>query len=444
MSLFAFAIALATFIENDYGTITARALIFNSWWLELILIFLCSIFIYNIFEYKLFYLKKLPVLFLHLSFIFIIIGAGITRYIGQEGVMRIREGSLNNQFISTNLFLEYKIHNSISQYEGKKELLLSSQSNNSFSIPLNFDDKNIQIKYVNFIHDPVDELVLNKEDSGEIIELVVPSGSGGMQSEYILKNRQKLIQNFSIGYQNNIKTDFNIYQEDTLFYFISKFDVNYMKMADRSTGLLMKNTRHLLQNKVLYTVDGQSIVFKNYFQNAILKEVSSSIKNDEAKLDLLKVKLIVENQDTIINLFGSNGVLSDKNYFQFNDLFFSFSYGPRVHTLPFGIFLKDFQLERYPGSQSPSSFASEIQVLDGVDQMDYRIFMNNVLNYRGYRFFQSSYDNDEQGTILSVNQDRWGTIVTYFGYFSLLCSVLSLLMSRFSRINIIGKQHKSV
>ena len=69
MLLFTISIAAGTFIENDYGTIAARALIFNSWWLELFLLLLCSIFIYNIFQYKLYYPKKLPVLFLHISFI---------------------------------------------------------------------------------------------------------------------------------------------------------------------------------------------------------------------------------------------------------------------------------------------------------------------------------------------------------------------------------------
>ena len=66
--------------------------------------------------------------------------------------------------------------------------------------------------------------------------------------------------------------------------------------------------------------------------------------------------------------------------------------------------------------------------------------MNNVLNYKGYRFFQSSYDPDEKGTILSVNKDKLGTGVTYFGYLSLLLSVLSLMLSRFSRINILNRQ----
>ncbi len=67
---------------------------------------------------------------------------------------------------------------------------------------------------------------------------------------------------------------------------------------------------------------------------------------------------------------------------------------------------------------SPSSFASEVTVLDPSKNMEkpYRIFMNNILNYGGFRFFQSSYDKDEKGTILSVNHDKWGTIVTYIGY----------------------------
>jgi cytochrome c-type biogenesis protein CcsB len=90
--------------------------------------------------------------------------------------------------------------------------------------------------------------------------------------------------------------------------------------------------------------------------------------------------------------------------------------------LPFSLQLRDFILERYPGSTSPSSYASEVTLIDPRSGLrkDYRIFMNNVLDYDKYRFFQSSYDNDEMGTVLSVNHDYWGTRVTYLGY-TLLC-----------------------
>ena len=442
---FSIGIAGATFVENDYGTDAARALVFNSWWLELMLVLLCSIFIYNIFEYKLYHVRKMPILFLHLSFIFIIIGAGITRYVSKEGAMRIREGNLNNQFVSVNQFLEFKIHDGVNQYSGSKEVLFSSITDNHFAIPVNFQNQKIQIEYIDFIHDPIDEVVGYQSNGNSIIELIVPSSSGGMKSEYLLRKTNKDIQGLAVGFDVKLDLDFNIFQKDSLFYFISPYDVEYMKMSDQSMGKLIKNTNHILNHKTLYTISGNKVVFKNHFTNSVLRKKSSNLKNDQSKLDLLKIKVSVMEKDTVVDLYGSKGVLSSKEYFQFNNLFFSISYGPKIYSLPFAIFLKDFQLDRYPGSDSPSSFASEIEVLDGDNQFNYRIFMNNVLNYKGYRFFQSSYDEDEQGTILSVNQDKWGTMVTYFGYLSLLLSVISVMLSRFSRINLLNKKiNKSI
>ena len=61
-------------------------------------------------------------------------------------------------------------------------------------------------------------------------------------------------------------------------------------------------------------------------------------------------------------------------------------------------------------------------------EMPFMIFMNNILKYKGYRFYQSSFDRDEQGTILSVNHDRAGMFVTYTGYIMLIIfMVLSLI-----------------
>ena len=444
MCCFAVSIGVATFVENDYGTIAAKATIFNSWWLELCLFLLATIFIFNIFRYKLFSLKKLPVLLFHLSFILILLGAAITRYTGEEGMMRIREGSFNKQFVSETTFLDFKIHNNKSEYIGKKPLLLSTISNNNFSIPINFDNKNISIEYVNFINDPVDKLVLDDINGSHILEIIVPSVRGGMQSEYIKFKTVKKINNLDVSFNSNLNSDLEIYLEDSSFYFSSKFDVEFMKMSNQEKGLLKKETKHILSKKTLYTIDGKNMVFKNHFSNGSISQVPGSMKNNQEKSDLLQIKLTVNNNDTLISLFGNKGVISPKNYFSFANLFFSFGYGSQTMNLPFAIYLHDFQLERYPGSDSPSSFASEIKVIDGENSFDYRIFMNNVLNYKGYRFFQSSYDSDEKGTILSVNKDKAGTIATYIGYLCLLLSVISLIVSRFSRFNILSKKNKKI
>jgi ABC-type transport system involved in cytochrome c biogenesis permease subunit len=59
--------------------------------------------------------------------------------------------------------------------------------------------------------------------------------------------------------------------------------------------------------------------------------------------------------------------------------------------------------------------------------------MNNVLDYGGYRFFQSSYDQDEKGTILSVNHDALGTWITYLGYALMIIGFIWTLFNKHSR-----------
>lgn len=118
---------------------------------------------------------------------------------------------------------------------------------------------------------------------------------------------------------------------------------------------------------------------------------------------------------------GRKGVLGEPSYLDFGDLKMRLSYGAKVIKLPFAIKLDRFELERYPGSMSPSSYSSYVTVLDRERNrtIPYHIYMNHVLDYRGYRFFQSSFDQDEKGSVLSVNHDP-GTLPTYIGYLLLV------------------------
>ncbi|MGD0709838.1 MAG: cytochrome c biogenesis protein CcsA [Bacteroidales bacterium] len=103
--------------------------------------------------------------------------------------------------------------------------------------------------------------------------------------------------------------------------------------------------------------------------------------------------------------------------------------------LPFSLCLDNFKLERYPGSTSPSSYSSNVTLIDTRNNKNEKhvISMNNVLDYDGYRFFQSSFDMDEKGTILTVSHDFWGTWITYLGYFLLGAGLLLTLISKNSR-----------
>ena len=112
------------------------------------------------------------------------------------------------------------------------------------------------------------------------------------------------------------------------------------------------------------------------------------------------------------------------------------------HTLPFTVELVKFTLTRYPGSSSPSSYESELLVhVDGKTRHEH-VFMNNVLDVKGYRFFQASYDPDEQGTVLSVNRDVAGRNITYTGYLLLVIGLILSLVGKNSRFMALSRRLK--
>ena len=437
---FAFSIGYATFIENDFGTRAAKALIFNAWWLEAIMILLCLSLILNMFKNNMFCWNKITMLTYHLAFIVILIGAGTTRYFGTEGMMHIREGRMENKFVSDDLYLQIRVDDKKFQYEYDKRLFLSPISNNDFSVPIDFFENTIQIKYVDFIVNIKDSLIENLENGRSIIHLVVP-GESGMQSVFLKEGEQKIIgqNNFTL---NNPKEEaINLFYNDSLILVTNK-DIESMSMLDRSTATLTKNQRNILTKRKLYSAENLQFVVKEIHPKAEIITASKHLKMENGKEDALVVNLFCNGESKQVELIGGSGYVSPKNKFELNGLNFTLSYGARYLQTPFFIKLKDFQLERYAGSMSPSSFASEVSVIDGQTEKDYRIFMNNVLNYKGYRLFQSSYDKDEKGTILSVNHDWWGTLLTYIGYGLLFLGILLTFFSYNTRFRMLSMKLK--
>ena len=96
-----------------------------------------------------------------------------------------------------------------------------------------------------------------------------------------------------------------------------------------------------------------------------------------------------------------------------------------VEYLPFSVTLKDFQLKTYQGTQTPKDYVSVITTSSDEELV---VSMNNVGSCQSYRFYQSGYDSDLQGTYLSLSHDPWGIGITYTGYALLLISMLWMMI----------------
>ena len=101
-----------------------------------------------------------------------------------------------------------------------------------------------------------------------------------------------------------------------------------------------------------------------------------------------------------------------------------------VRSLPFALKLDTFLIEHYPGTDAPSDYVSHVTYQAEEGTVTTTVSMNHILKLNGYRLYQSSFDEDQQGSWLMVNYDPWGIGVTYFGYILLGLSMIWTLLSK--------------
>ena len=115
--IFAIAMGVATFIEDKHDTVTAKILVYNAKWFEFLMLLMIWNFIGSIKRYHLLSRKKLPGFIFHAAFVLMIIGAGLTRYVGYEGRMHIREGQRSNFIFSDQTYLNVRANDGTQEFK---------------------------------------------------------------------------------------------------------------------------------------------------------------------------------------------------------------------------------------------------------------------------------------------------------------------------------------
>ena len=438
--LYPTAMAFGTFIESWYSTDTAKILIYNVWWFELIMIFMAINFFGNIFRYRLYKKEKWAVLLLHLSFLLILTGAFITRYIGFEGVMPIREGVTESKMLSDKTYLTIYVDGDINGKPQRKKLqddiLFSEHVNNNFSWNNEFNGQEFRIAYVDFMENVTEGLVL--DDTGERYLKIVEAGDGNRHDHYLKEGEIASIHNILFTLNRPQSGAINISLKDGLYTINSPFSGQFMRMADQFQGNLDSNTESPLQLRSLYTLSN----FQFVIPEPALRGKFDIVKADsqgESVQNALRLEVQSQGESEVVTLLGGKGIVNDPKSISVSGLDFYLQFGSKAIELPFSIKLNDFIAEKYPGTEkSYASFMSKVTVEDN-ENFDYDIFMNHVLDHKGFRFFQASFNPDEKGTILSVNHDWWGTYVTYVGYILLYLSMIGIFFIGKTRFKDLSK-----
>ncbi len=96
-----------------------------------------------------------------------------------------------------------------------------------------------------------------------------------------------------------------------------------------------------------------------------------------------------------------------------------------LQQLPFAIRLDSFSMQLHPENGNVADYRSKLTLADMSHNIlrQCEVSMNNIMSYKGWRFYQWSYDSDGMGSTLIINRDPWGIAVTYIAYILLFMSI---------------------
>lgn len=412
--VYAFAMAYATFLENDYGTPTAKALIYEAKWFELIMVLLILNFIGNIGRYRLWKREKWPVLVFHLAFILIFIGGAITRYISFEGTMHIREGETSNEIVTDKNFLKIQIEEKGDVLNYQDIPYLMSPLHKDLQATYDFHGKEVKVVAKEYVQRKKDSLLADP-NSAEYLHLV-STGQTGRQNIFIKPGETKSINGTLVTFNRAIEGAVEFKNEGGKLFIKTPVDASYMTMATQATGNTKKDEFQPLVLRSLYSINELKLVVPEGLKKGKLMAIEGDRKKDQAVPDMLTVEIQGPKTKQLVDLSVEKGNPNAYKQVTIDGLNIMIGFGPKIYNTPFSLKLDDFVMETYPGSSSPSAYESHIKIIDEGKQTPFKIYMNHVLNHKGYRFFQSSFDPDRMGTVLSVNHDFWGTLISYIGY----------------------------
>jgi cytochrome c-type biogenesis protein CcsB len=368
------------------------------------------------------------------------LGAVLTRYTGWEGMMSVREHERSNEIASDQLSLQV-FHKDASGMEYDFDPGHFHTANRSFSV----GDTQYHIEIKEFI---LSSISLESDPEGQPAAAFLLVDSANRIPFMITQGETKQFNDLKISFGLTLSNSEGISlaeKNDSLLVLFNS-PVTISGMNNETLTRMNGNVPVAMEPRKIYQTGKKMLVLMQYYKSAIYK-IRNPENQQEASHDALVINVKKNQREMPVVFAREPGVGTISREILISEDTLNLIFGPKVHVLPFFISLDDFILKRYPGSQSPSSFESRVTLMDpshGPEGIRHRIYMNNILKYKGYRFYQTSYDPDERGTVLSVNHDRLGTNVTYAGYILLALGILVSLFRKKGHLRMLSEEIKEI
>ncbi|OFZ10952.1 MAG: hypothetical protein A2Z20_08885 [Bdellovibrionales bacterium RBG_16_40_8] len=407
--------AVGTIVEARYDSNYAQKMVYQSPYMYLIMALLCVNLLNVMIDRLPWKARHTGFVLAHIGIIVIVVGALITKKYGIDGSMALNIDEKSRSIsLSEN---ELAIYTSLGEgtykhmYSSTQDFLLSSPRNNPISVTL---DRN-NFKVTDYYHYSLREQKIIESQNpydGPAVRLQLQNANINI-TEWLSRAVTAPYETFDLGPARIVLAEEKAKVQNT----------------DGNVIVLRPDKK----DKIRYEIYTKS---KSGLTKSGLLPLAEAIDTGwmDIKLRLLKYLPRAENKIKFTEKTRPTGMTSPAIKIEFNDkahwvglnsplqlytdvASYVVAYRNRLLDLGFDMSLKQFTVGRYQGTNRAMSYESIVNV-SGLGER--HISMNEPLKYRGYTFYQASFQENDQGeattSILSVNKDP-GRPVKYFGFF---------------------------
>ncbi len=426
LAVFAVAAGVGTWIESHYANLgsleTGRAavfhLVYDAAWFNALLGLLFVNLLMNLIRRLLRGRRPVGFLLVHAGMLIILAGAGATRWWGYEGVMRIREGQASSTAASSEVFAVAAAGSDIGSDEAALPVRIFRPGAQSDRKRVVIGDETLTLGVAEFW--PRFERRLVPGPGGVARVELSAIGGHGLETHALQEGDETRI--------GGVEVRFHAGDLPT-----ADGPGDGVELGTRDDTVVMRapfpleigfppgggESRFAAAGEIVTLESGRLIRGLAGFQVAVETVGTSLVEGGVPSADPdapAAARIYVEQGDERVDAVCVQG--DEPRSVELDGRRYDLRYGPVFSELPYEIVLEDFVLETYPGSDNPAGYESHVLVNDperGITGRPARIWMNHPLNHRGTKHFQSSYDLDRLGTVLTINRDP-GKIPTYIGY----------------------------
>jgi hypothetical protein len=419
--------AVGTFLESRYNTEFAQVLVYKSWWMYVTMILLSISLIFSAVERLPWKKRHLPFLVAHVGLLVLILGSYLTQKVGIDGTLTLGIGGKGSMVSITPKDLSlYASHDGDSfklLYQQEVDFISNDPKENQIEIPI--ETGKITVKEFHAFAIPDQRVVrANKEWDRPAIRFLLKNANVNF-SDWMVLDRPTVQRDlgpavlvFSKDYDKNYFP-----KKNTIYFHLNEKGRPAYKIFKSLNDRAVKQGDLHLGKAIETPWMGMKLSLLSFYEKA-RREVVYEPREYPSGITQSAIKVEYKGDDYWL---GLNSIIK----FFTESTAYVLSWGNRQIDLGFSIQLKEFKMDKYMGTDRAASYASIVKLPDG---KEVEISMNEPLKYRGFTFYQASFQQGETGeptaSILSVNYDP-GRSWKYIG--SLLVVLGSIMLFYFRR-----------